>query len=49
VLPGAGTPRYVLSSAAGRWLLLACLPSADQAAPLEAAIGPLRARLDDAP
>lgn len=47
VLPGAGTPRYVLSSAAGRWLLLACLPSAEQAAPLEAAIGPLRARLDD--
>lgn len=47
VLPGAGTPRYVLSSAAGRWLLLACLPSSAAAAPLEAAIGPLRARFDD--
>ncbi|WP_159996268.1 2OG-Fe(II) oxygenase [Roseomonas sp. 18066] len=47
VLRGVQNPRYVLGSAAGRWMLLACLPNAAAGAPLEQALGPHRARFDD--
>ncbi|MCQ4159435.1 2OG-Fe(II) oxygenase [Roseomonas sp. GC11] len=47
VLQSAGNPRYALNSAAGRWILLACMPSAADGAPVEAAIGPQRHRFDD--
>ncbi|MXP64711.1 2OG-Fe(II) oxygenase [Roseomonas sp. M0104] len=46
-LRSAANPHYVLDIAAGRWLLLAFLPVAGAAGPLQAALAPHRARLDD--
>jgi predicted 2-oxoglutarate/Fe(II)-dependent dioxygenase YbiX len=48
VLPSLTNPRYVVNSAAGRWVLLACIPAAAAAGGLEAALAPHRARFDDA-
>ncbi|WP_419898530.1 2OG-Fe(II) oxygenase [Roseomonas sp. USHLN139] len=47
VLRGIENPRYTLASAAGRWMLLACLPNAAAGRGLEQALGPHRARFDD--
>lgn len=47
VLPAPGNPRYVVNAAAGRWILLACIPGAQAAGGLEAAIAPQRGRFDD--
>lgn len=48
-LPGTSNPRYAVPSVAGRWTLLLFLPREGGAdlAPLEAAIAPVRALLDD--